>query len=116
MEKKYPKDLFFWGFIINLIRHFYLLIPGIIFVVIGVWSETSLCIGVILLAIDIFLSLIEQIQYKNITENSDNTEFQPFQEAVMSKDWKNNLMKMLEDKINDVDPQDSLKNQDELHE
>ncbi len=109
MNNKYPTSLFVVGFITNLLfRFFWLLIPSVILLVIGIFVKPCLYIGLIVLLLDITLSLIEQIKIRNaFLEESDNPDFNAFQDAL-SKDgnWKENVKDFVNQKILDNQNED----------
>lgn len=98
-SKKYPVSLFVIGFILNITKNFFLLIPAIILLIIGIWVKLCLKIGLILLIIDIILSFVEQIRIMLTTLNSSNPNFSEFQNAILSDNWKDNIMNLVEEKI-----------------
>ena len=93
-NRKYPTSLFIIGFITNILFHFFwLFIPCIILLIVGIFVKPCLYIGLALLLIDILLSLIEQFRIRQaFLEESDNPDFRAFQDAL-SKDgnWRDNL-------------------------
>ncbi len=99
MKKRYPASLFVIGFITNMIFHFFwLFVPAVILMIIGIFSRNFLYIGLTVLLFDVIISLIEQINIRNtFLSDTDNPDFRGFQEAL-SKDgnWNENLMKFLE--------------------
>ncbi len=101
-NRKYPASLFIIGFITNIVFHFFwLFVPSVILLIIGLFSETCLKIGSALLFLDIVLSLIEQIRIRRTClEESDNPDFREFQDAL-SKDgnWSANIRELVERKI-----------------
>lgn len=100
MKEKYPVNLFMIGFISNIIgRFFFLFFPAVILIIIGIWVRACLIIGLGLLGLDIVLSFGEQLILRNVTLNSDNPNFKEVQDAILSEDWKNNIMNIVEDKI-----------------
>lgn len=101
MEKKYPKDLFIMGFFLSLIRHFYLLLPGIILCIVGIWDNVVLIIGLSFIILDIILSLYEQFRNQIVLKNSNNPQMAPFREAILSEDWRKNLKDLVESRIHD---------------
>lgn len=102
MEKKYPVSLFIFGFISNVVgRFFFLFFPAVILIIIGIWLKVGLIIGLSLLGLDVLLSFAEQLNIRNATMKSDNPNFKIFQDAILSKNWKNNIMDILEDKISE---------------
>ena len=89
------------------------LISIILTLIIGIFVEPCLFVGLALLLIDIVLSLIEQLRIrKAFLEESDNPDFRAFQDAL-SKDgnWKDNVSELLNQKISD--PQNEIKSDDE---
>lgn len=104
INRKYPTSLFIIGLITNILFHFFwLFIPGIILLIIGIFVKPCLYIGLALLLIDIVLSLIEQLRIRQaFLEESDNPAFREFQDAL-SKDgsWKNNIVDLINQKISD---------------
>lgn len=83
MKGKYPIELFVFGFILDLIKNFYLLAPGIILTIIGVWNKTCLYIGLSLLIIDIIIPFVEQLQKKRTCETDDSPNFLPWKNAIL---------------------------------
>ncbi|MGN0492344.1 MAG: hypothetical protein ACI4F7_01750 [Acutalibacteraceae bacterium] len=83
-ERKYPFSLFVIGFITNILfRFFWLFVPGIIFMVIGIFAKWCLYIGIGLLLLDIIISFAEQMQIRHtMLTVSDNEQFSDFQDAV----------------------------------
>ena len=117
-KRKYPTSLFIIGFLTNILFHFFwLFIPCIILLIVGILVKPCLYIGLALLLIDILLSLIEQLRIRQaFLEESDNPDFRAFQDAL-SKDgnWKDNIVELVNQKISD--PQNEIilddKNEDE---
>lgn len=102
--KKYPKDLFWIGFLTNVVRYFFLVIPGIVLIIFGIWHRLSFNIGLGLLSIVIVISFVEQIKIKNEIESSDNPNFEEFKNAILSDNWRKNVMDIVDRKIaNDED-------------
>ena len=113
-NRKYPTSLFIIGFITNILFHFFwLFIPCIILLIVGIFVKPCLYVGLALLLIDILLSLIEQFRIRQaFLEESDNPDFREFQDAL-SKDgnWRDNIGELLNQKISD--PQNEIKLNDE---
>lgn len=99
MNKKYPASLFWTGFIMNLIKRFILLLAGIILLIVGNWVNVCSPIGAALLILTVILAFMEQIQIRNTMLNSDNPEFAEWQDAILSPNWKENIMDLTETKI-----------------
>ena len=112
-DRKYPTSLFIIGFITNVLFHFFwLFIPCIILLIIGIFVKPCLYIGLALLLIDFLLSLIEQFRIRQaFLEESDNPDFRAFQDAL-SKDgkWKDNIGELLSQKMSD--PKNEIKSDD----
>lgn len=99
-DRKYPFSLFCIGFIANIFFHFiWLFIPSIILLIIGIFVDWCLYVGLALLAIDIIVSFIEQIRIRQaMLSDSDNEEFTKFQDAMSGDgDVFENIRTFLED-------------------
>ena len=90
MKYKYPMSLFFVGLISDFFFHFFFLsIPAIILLIIGIWVKPCLYVASALLLLDIVLSLVERLRIrKAMISKSPNPDFNKFQEAMNSPDWK----------------------------
>ena len=106
-DNKYPVSLFVIGVLMNLTKNFFLFLPSIILLIVGIWVKWCLFVGVALLLLDVIISLIEQIQIRNATINCDNPSFKEQQDAILSSDWKNNIMDLTESKIDDTNDKES---------
>jgi len=106
-DNKYPVSLFVIGVLMNLTKNFFLFLPSIILLIVGIWVKWCLFVGVALLLLDVIISLIEQIQIRNTTINSNNPNFKEWQDAILSSDWKNNIMDLTESKIDDTNDKES---------
>lgn len=72
---------------------------------VGIFSKPCLFVGLALLLLDLILSFAEQMRIrKAFLQDSDNPEFQQFQDAL-SKDgnWINNIKDFVEEKIDNND-------------
>ena len=105
-NRKYPWNLFFFGIVTNFVFHFFwMFIPGVILLLIGCFSQKCLAIGIALLVVDLFASVVEQIKIRN-TRLSDNTSpaFQEFQKAFFkNEDWKKNMEEFVEENFTKTD-------------
>jgi len=106
-DNKYPVSLFVIGVLMNLTKNFFLFLPSIVLLIVGIWVKWCLFVGVALLLLDVIISLIEQIQIRNTTINSNNPNFKEWQDAILSSDWKNNIMDLTESKIDDTNDKES---------
>ncbi len=106
-DKKYPVSLFVIGVLMNLTKNFFLFFPSIVLLIVGIWVKWCLFIGAALLLLDVIISLIEQIQIRSATINSDNPNFKEWQDAILSSDWKNNVKDLIESKIDDTNDEES---------
>ena len=101
-NRKYPKSLFIFGFITNIVFHFFLLfVLSVIFLIMGIFSKPCRYISLGILLIDIVLSLIEQIRIRQaFLAESDNPDFQEFQNALSAEgNWRENILELLNQKI-----------------
>lgn len=91
----------------NLTKNFFLFFPSIILLVVGIWVKGCFFVGIALLLLDVIISLIEQIQIRSATISSDNPNFKEWQGAILSSNWKNNVMDLTDSKINDTNDEES---------
>ena len=101
-KRKYPRDLFFFGFFSNIVFYYlWLFIPAVILLIVGIFVRICLYIGLAILLFDIILSLIDQLNIrKEFLTESDNPDFREFQDAL-SKDgnWKDNIDELINKKL-----------------
>lgn len=90
MKTKYPAGLFILGLIGDFFFHyFFLSVPAIILLIIGIWVKPCLYIALALFLIDAVLCIIERLRIKKAMETeSDNPGFRAFQEAVNAHGWR----------------------------
>ncbi|MBP3322019.1 MAG: DMP19 family protein [Clostridia bacterium] len=112
-ERKYPFSLFLIGFITNLLFHFFwLFIPSILLLIVGIWIDWCLYVGLALLGMDIVASFVEQLKIrKAMLSDSDSEQFRQFQDAV-SKDGNafENIRSFVENAAEKVDDEEIKKN------
>lgn len=107
MEKRrYPKILFIIGLIANILFHyFWLFIPSIIFLIIGIFNRPFTYFGLALFGLDLLLSFVEQCKIRRtFLSANDHPDFQAFQQAVTSEgDWLKNVQDLLNSRIQSND-------------
>ncbi len=100
--KKYPFRLFMIGFLTNIVFHFFwLFVPSIVLLIIGIFLPTCRYIGALLLTVDIVFSLIEQLIIRNtILKDSDNPNFKNFQDKIFgSENWLQGFHDFMQEKM-----------------
>ena len=112
MERKYPTKMF-WLFVLtnSLFHFFYLSIPGIILCLVGIWVKSCLWVGLAILALDVILSVIEQLRIRKAAVTpSDNPEFNELMDAFCSTGGLEAFGKVLNEKIkastSNISPED----------
>ncbi len=105
MKGKYPAKLFWVGFAGGIVfRRFYLFIPAVILLIIGIWVKLCLVIGFALMLIDVLISFIDQLQIrKTMLTESDNSDFNLFREAVLLEGWEENVRNVVDQVISEDD-------------
>lgn len=101
-NKKYPISLFVFGFLQNFFLHFFwLFIPAVILLIVGIFIKPCLYIGGIVLVADLIASLVEQLLIrKTCLSDSDNPDFKAFQDALFANgDWKENVDEYVKNQI-----------------
>lgn len=113
-ERRYSLSLFLIGFITNILfRFFWLFILSVILLIVGIFVDWCLYVGLVLLAIDIIASFIEQMRIRQaMLSDSDNEQFRKIQDAV-SKDGNVfvNIRNLVENTVEEyVDDEEIQKN------
>ena len=109
-NRKYPLELFIFGFINNILFHFFwLFVPAVILLIVGIFVKSCLYIGLVLLAADVVLSFVEQMMIRNaFLAESDNPDFRAFQDAISREgNWRDNLGQLMDELM--VKPEDEVK-------
>jgi hypothetical protein len=121
MEKRsYPNILFIIGLITNILFHyFWLFVPAMIFLIIGIFNRPFSYLGIALFGLDILLSFVEQCKIRRtFLKASDHPDFQAFQHALSDQEnWLKNIHEILNQKIepheNEPEDENKSKSQDE---
>lgn len=106
-NRKYPKELFLVGIVFNFIAKFYLCVPGLILLVIGLIARSRpfIVFGAAMLAIDLVLAVSDQFMIKQTFEEpTDNPEFKPYQDAITGGNWREDLEKLTNPERHGDDP------------
>ena len=106
-KRHYNRKLFWIGFLMNIVRLFFLFIPALILIIVGIWVKTCLFIGLALLALVIIIAFVQQMIIKRTAETSDNPNFVPFAESMCSDNWQENVFNMVNKKIEEQTESDS---------
>lgn len=104
---KYPFSLFIIGFITCAIfRFFWLFLPSMVLMMVGLFVTPCLYIGLLVLALDIVLSLVEQLRLRRtFLKESDSSDFNEFAKSVsQSEDWRDGVASFLERKMTSAPP------------
>ena len=91
MKIKYPFSLFLIGFIVNFFfRYSILFFPGIIMLIVGIWVDRCFYVALVLLAIDLVLSLIQQLKVRRMFLSlTGNNPFIQFQNTMLNNNTNN---------------------------
>ena len=105
MKTKYPAALFILGLIEDLfIRYFFLSIPAIILLIIGIWVKPCLYVGLGLVLLALVLCIIERLKIKKAMETeSDNPDFRNFQQIISAHGWKEGAKMFVEKQTEQAD-------------
>lgn len=84
MARKYPMKMFWLGVVTNfLFRYLFLLAPGVILLIPGIWLKPCLWIGLGILGLDLIVSVAEQLRLrKTALMPSGNPEFNELMDAL----------------------------------
>ncbi len=114
-EPRYPWSLFFMGLLVNVLTRIYLFAPGAVFLAVGLFVDKDFlkAIGAGLLIAVFIALLIDQIRIRNGIINSDDPQFDEWRSAMMSPHWKDNIMNMLDEKMQDKNSKEDSDEDDE---
>ncbi len=103
-NRKYPPSAFLFGFIMDvLFRFWWLFLPSILLLIVGIFVKPYLYVGAAILLLDIILSLVDQIlSMRTFLKENDNPDFKEFQDALLGNgNWWQNIEEVLSQKISD---------------
>ena len=106
MKRHYNLKLFLIGFLMNTFRLFFIVIPALILLVVGIWVLPCLYIGFALLVIALIIAFVQQLAIKHTAETSDDPKLVPLAEAVCSDDWKERTIEWTNQKIQEQKEKD----------
>ena len=101
-KRRYSSSLFWSGFFINILKRFYITIPAVILLIIGIWFKPCLYIGIALAVFVLVISLIEQLNIKKTFETSDNPNFEEFADTASSENWKKDVIDFVKEKTKET--------------
>ena len=107
-ERRYPTKLFVLGFLIGVIIYrFYLFVPSIILLIVGIYVKPCYYVGCIILLIDLIISFIWQIRIRKlILNNNSNPSIQRFQEAFTEENPEDEIINVVNAIIEEYDEDD----------
>ena len=103
-NRKYPIGLFIFGFISNILFHFFwLFVPAVILLIVGIFIKPCLYVGLAVLLTDVILSFVEQMKIRQaFLAESSNPDFRAFQDALSKEgNWMDNIGELLNQRISD---------------
>ena len=80
-------------FTLLIVKHFYLFVPGVLFLVLGNKISTLIIVGLILIIADVFLSLVGCVKLENTL---NNLEEEDLKNAFSSDDWRNEVIDVIQ--------------------
>ncbi len=97
---KYPADLFWIGFANCLVIELWkIFLPAVILMIIGIWNLFALYVGSAFMLIDIVITTVKQLSLRNAALHSTDPKMKKWQEAILSKNWRENIKKLPFDEI-----------------
>ncbi len=101
-KRRYSSSLFWSGFFLNILKRFYITIPAVILLIIGIWFKLCLYIGIALAVFVLVISLIEQLNIKKTFETSNNPNFEEFADTASSENWKEDVIDFVKEKTKET--------------
>ena len=96
--KQYHPQLFWGGFLLNLLGKLPLIALSAVLCIIGIWYRPCLVIGIGVAAIAVLWSLLMQIMVKHTVEQNDDPGFEPFAAAMRSENWQEEMERVTHDR------------------
>ena len=95
-KQKYSIWAFIIGFLTNFVKNFILLFAGVVLLTAGIWIRECFSVGLVLLALDVFVSFLEQLRVRNAAlAEKDISNWE--KEAIASR-WKKLVDEAIEGK------------------
>ena len=97
--KKYNQQLFWVGFLLNIVRKFILILAAVVLGIVGIWINPCFYFALRIILVVLIWSFIQQLVIKHTVEHNEDTNFTPYADAMMSENWKDEIEKLIEDKV-----------------
>ena len=97
--KKYNQQLFWVGFLLNIVRKFILILAAVVLGIVGIWINPCFYFALEIILVVLIWSFIQQLVIKHTVEHNEDPNFTPYANAMMSDNWKDELGKLVEDKV-----------------
>ena len=103
-SNEYSNARFFLGFFTTLVKNFILIFSSVVLITAGIWIRECLSVGLVLLALDIFVSVVEELRVRDATLNKNDDRWE--QEAIASR-WRTLVDEAIEGKGKTPDGEDT---------
>ena len=97
--KKYNEQLFWSGFVLNIFRKIMLVLVAVVLSIVGIWIKPCFYFALGIILVVVIWSFVQQLIIKHTVEHSENPNFTPFANAMMSDNWKDEIEKLVESKV-----------------
>ena len=92
------------GVLANLLKNYILIVSSALLMIAGIWIRECLSVGLVLLALDIFVSVSEELRARDAALNKNHDEWE--KEAIASR-WKTLIDEAIEGKGKSVDDENA---------
>ncbi len=102
MNKKFPLSFFLFGFFLDVVvKRFYLFVPSVIFMLLGIFIGELGSVGAVILAVDIVISFFSQLNLAMMLMNNDDPDFEEMKNNILSDNWRTNIKDWVEGRMTD---------------
>ena len=102
-NNEYSNLSFVIGFFTNLFKNFVLIFSSVVLITAGIWIRECLSVGLVLLALDVFVSVVEELRVKNAALNKSDD----WEKEAMASRWKALVDEAIEGKGKASDGEDT---------
>ena len=102
-KPQYPASLFWSGVALNILRSILWLVIATVLMLLGANTPWLGWAGLSLLILVVAVALVKQMVYRHTVLHSDTPEFADWQTAMLSPDWEENIIGMVERAMNDTE-------------
>ena len=103
-SNEYSNARFFLGVFSNLFKNFILIFSSVVLITAGIWIRECLSVGLVLLALDILVSVLEELRARDAVLNKREDQWEA---EIIASRWKTLIDEAIEGKGKSPDGEDT---------